>query len=335
MLATRMPALPRGGRLHLCLSSIDAMGRLSRNLEPEEQGRLGMTQPRGVSGVDARLPERLERGEVIVYPQCPFPLPEGSLRSFLLEHGHMGRFHKNISYDPGTERATGFSHRNRRVREQLSDLLGDFSRVATGWLEGVLPGYAEGWKVDRVSYRPLEEATRKLRPHARNDLLHIDAFPTRPSNGYRILRLFVNLNPSEPRVWITSETFATVLERFGAEAGWPGTPTSWWQRCKRELLALVRPARRGSDYDEFMVRFHHFLKAHDEFQERSPKRYYHFPPNSAWLVMSDAATHAVLRGQYALDHSYFVAPATLALPAEAPAALLERACGKTVLRHAA
>ena len=42
-----------------------------------------------------------------------------------------------------------------------------------------------------MSYRPVEEATRKLRLKARNDLLHVDAFPTRPTNGWRILRCFV------------------------------------------------------------------------------------------------------------------------------------------------
>jgi hypothetical protein len=294
-----------------------------------------MAEPRGVSGVDVKLPERLERGEVIVFPQCPFPLPEGELRRFLLGNGHMGRFHKNVSYDPARDRATGFATRNRRLREQLKDLLADCWRVGSGWLESTLPAYAEGWRPDRLSYRPLEEATRKLRPNARNDLLHIDAFPTRPSHGYRILRLFVNLNPTEPRVWVTTDPFAALLERYGAKAGWPGTPMTWWQRCKRELLGLLRPARRGSDYDEFMVRFHHYLKANDEFQERSPKRYFHFPPNSAWLAMTDASTHAVMRGQYAVDLSYFVAPATLALPAEAPVALLERACGRPVLRQAA
>ena len=41
--------------------------------------------------------------------------------------------------------------------------------------------------------------------------------------------------------------------------------------------------------------------------------------------MTDACSHAALRGRYALEHSYFVDPKVLALPGESPAALLEAA----------
>src|SRR5271154_6832068 len=47
------------------------------------------------------------------------------------------------------------------------------------------------------------------------------------------------------------------------------------------------------------------LKAHDEFQERAPKKLWTFPPGSVWLAMTDACSHAVLRGRFALEHSYF------------------------------
>lgn len=292
--------------------------------------------PKREAKIDPHLPERLERGEVVVYPVCPFVLPDGAELQFLLEQHQGLRFHKNVSYDPLNERASGHRACNKKQRDRLTDLLADFSRVASSWVASELPGYAGGWKLDRVSYRPIEEATRRLRPNARNDLLHVDAFPTRPSQGHRILRLFVNLNPTEPRVWVTTDPFAKLLERFGKEAGLPGTPTSLWNQIRNGLFSLFAPARVPSPYDEFMVRFHHYLKRNDEFQERCFKRYYHFPPMSAWLAMTDAACHAVLRGRYALDHSYFVAPQTLALPDEAPAALLERVSSQPApLRRAA
>ena len=53
------------------------------------------------------------------------------------------------------------------------------------------------------------------------------------------------------------------------------------------------------------------------------------------MAFTDVCSHAVLRGRYALEHSYFVAPEALALPAESPPALLERACGLPVLGRAA
>jgi hypothetical protein len=41
--------------------------------------------------------------------------------------------------------------------------------------------------------------------------------------------------------------------------------------------------------------------------------------------MTDACSHAVLRGRFALEHSFFVSPSVLAVPEESPAALLARA----------
>jgi hypothetical protein len=283
------------------------------------------------------LEERLERGGIEYFPVCPLPLPEGEDRSFLLEQQLAGRVHKNISYDPKTGRAAGFTRTSAAQAERLRALLASFAQHATGWLARTLPRYASGWRLDRVSFRPEEEATRRLRLKARNDLLHVDAFPSRPTNGQRILRLFVNVNVNEPRVWATSEPFGKLLERFGTQVGLPtGQRANWARQVGQQMLRLFRPGRPArSMYDTFMLRFHDFLKANDEFQEHGPKRFWSFSPGSAWLVFTDVASHAVLRGRFALEHSYFVAPQTLALPNESPPALLEQACGIPVLNRAA
>ena len=279
------------------------------------------------------LEERLEGGGIEYFPVCPFQLPEGEERLFLLEQRLASRAHKNISYDPNTGRAAGFARISAAQSERLRILLASFAQQATSWLARTLPRYARTWRLDRVSFRPEEEATRRLRLTARNDLLHIDAFPSRPTNGHRILRLFVNVNLSEPRVWATSEPFGKLLERFGTQAGLPPSQRGGWSR---QVLRLFRPGRaQRSLYDSFMLRFHDYLKANDEFQEHGPKRFWSFAPGSAWLVFTDVASHAALRGRFALEHSYFVAPETLSLPDRSPPALLERACRIPVLKQAA
>jgi hypothetical protein len=293
-----------------------------------------MADPDGGAG-GGSLAERLERGEVVYYPRCPFPVAEGQGRAFLLGQ-QLGRAHKNIGYDPHTGKATGFLRRSPEQAERLRSLFAAFSRTATAWLAAALPGYAAGWRLDRVSYRPEEESTRKLRLMARNDLLHVDAFPSRPTNGWRILRFFVNVNPTEPRVWVTADTFPALLEKFGAAAGLPAGRPGLLDRLREGALSLFQPVRRRrSAYDAFMLRLHNFLKANADYQKNCPKRVWQFPPGSAWMVLTDTATHAALRGRFALEHSYFVAPETLALPEESPAALLRRACGAEVLRPAA
>ncbi len=291
------------------------------------------------------LEERLERGEVIHYPVCPFSLLEGDDRRFLLEQRLAGRAHKNISYDPQSGKVAGFQRQSSSQVLRLRDLLAAFSGIATAWLARTLPRYTRHWQLDRVSFRPEEEATRRLRQTARNDLLHVDAFPSRPTHGRRILRLFVNINPTDPRIWVTSDPFAKLFARYGKDAGLPSdcrlsiVDFRWWSGLLGFLRSKIKNQQSKmttcSAYDAFMIRFHDYLKANDEFQERGPKRFWSFAPGAAWLAFTDTASHAVLRGRYALEHSYFVAPEDLALPDEAPAAILARACRKPVPGRAA
>jgi 3-deoxy-D-manno-oct-2-ulosonic acid (Kdo) hydroxylase len=273
------------------------------------------------------MAQRLERGEVIHFPAAPFPLPEGIDHALLLDL-RVAPFSKNISYDPATGRAHGFLQTSPVQAEAVRGIFARFSRDVTAWLSRALPRYAATWKPDRGSYRPEEEATRRLRQTARNDLIHVDAFPNRPTQGYRILRVFANINPSEPRVWVTSEPFARLLERYGAAAGLPGTHHAGWLKdFGKNLLRALRPGReRYSIYDRFMLRFHDYLKTNDQFQERTPKRRWEFGPGAVWLAMTDACSHSVLRGRFALEHSYFIAPEALALPDDSPPALLQKAC---------
>ncbi len=289
------------------------------------------------AGSTISLEARLERGEVIHYPTCPFPLPHGDDRLFLLEQRLASRAHKNISYNPHTGKAAGYARQSAAQAGRLRDILAAFAESVTQWLARTLPPYSESWKRDLVSFRPEEEATRKLRLKARNDLLHVDAFPSRPTQGYRILRVFANVNLTEPRVWVTSDPFAKLLARYGQEVGLPGRhEAGWMRRLHQGVLGLFRPGRRRrTAYDSFMLRFHDFLKANDAFQEHGPKRFWNFQPGCAWMCFTDTASHAALRGRFALEHSYFVAPESLVLPAESPPALLEKACGLPVLSSAA
>jgi hypothetical protein len=272
--------------------------------------------------------QRLERGEVLFYDKSPFPIPAGDDLTFLLEQRLSGLGHKNISYDPTTGKLNGAVRRSPEQRERMQRLFASFSRDVTEWLARALPAYCHSWQLDRVSYRPLEEATRKLRQTARNDLLHVDAFPNRPTQGARILRVFANINPTEPRVWVTSDPFARLLERYGAAAGLPTAHGQGWLRhLGQGMRRLFRPRQaHRSAYDAFMLRFHDYLKGNEGFQERGPKRLWTFPPGSAWVAMTDTCSHAVLRGRFALEHSYFIPPAALVLPDESPSALLALAC---------
>jgi hypothetical protein len=271
--------------------------------------------------------ERLERGEVLYYPTAPFALPEGDDLDFLLQQELGSLNHKNISYNPHNGKVNGFVRSSAEQVERLRDIFARFSKAATDWMSELLPHYCRGWQLDRASFRPQEEATRRLRAKARNDLLHVDAFPGRPSRGNRILRVFANINPREPRIWVTSDPFAKLLKRYGEAVGLPGRNRAHLlEKLGQSLLGLFRPhVGRRSEYDLFMLRFHDYLKLNEEFQEKGPKYLHTFPPGCVWVAMTDTCSHAVLRGRYALEHSYFVSPAVLALPEESPPVLLQKA----------
>jgi hypothetical protein len=296
-----------------------------------------MDAPRTMPDAEVRsLMIRLERGELVTFPNASFALPQGDDLSLLFDL-KLAALSKNISYDPASNRVSGFVVQGRAQHEPLARIFAAFSRNVTAWLASLLPPYSTAWALDRATFRSEEEATRRLRQTARNDLLHVDAFPNRPSQGRRILRVYVNVSPNEPRVWVTSEPFAKLLERYGVEAGLPGRQRgSWLEHFGEGFLRIMRPAQvRRTSYDLFMRRFHDFLKRHEPFQERAAKHLWSFAPGSVWLAMTDACSHADLRGRYALEHSYFVPPSVLALPDEAPAALVARASNDRKPRQAA
>lgn len=281
----------------------------------------------------ASLMERLELGEVIHFPECPFAFLDEEDNEFLLEQRLSNSLHKNISYAADTHNLTGALLRSREQRQRLESLLARFSERADMWLADQLPRYASDCRRERVSLSPAEEATRPLRHTARNDLLHIDAFPTRPTRGRRILRLFVNVSLSEPRIWVTSERFPKLLSRYGTRAGLPADLRStWWTKLRRSVFGAFDAKQRSSTpYDEFMHRFHNFLKLNDEFQEKSAKRLWSFAPGSAWLFFTDYVSYANLRGRFLLDQTFLVAPQTLLLPQQAPLELLRHACRRTTV----
>ena len=274
----------------------------------------------------------MELGEVASWTRCPFfSVTPGDFETLT----HPLRMHagtKDISFDPTTQRFSGRRLPSDEITSAFQDVLNRFSLAAREWLSTAYPEYARGLSPDRVTWHGVEEATRSLRHTARNDLLHIDNFPTRPSHGRRILRLFVNLNPMDPQVWATSERFASILERFRATHPVPDRSEREWLAVGGRWLRLLKSGWRGrSEYDAMMHRIHHFLKNDDAFQLRAQRRLLSFQPGSAWMALTDGLSYAWLRGRHTLEHSFFVSPDVLQEPEEAPLARLSRPATEALL----
>lgn len=294
------------------------------------------------------MASRLERGELVYFPQCPFALPAQADLEFLQAQRVDSRS-RHIAWLPGLmERdrhdsggnaagVTGAVARDPVSIQRLANILKDFSHRAQDWLSGNLPEYARSGLPESATLRTEEVATRRLPFELREDLLHLDCVQSAPATQGRTLKLFVNICPAEARVWVTSDSLTRLLERFGNKAGLPIQGSLWWawQMGGGLLRWFDADERRRQAYDQFLKRFPAFLKANDRFQERGPKRFWHMAPGSAWLIMSDGLAHADLRGKLALGLTQYINSSSLICPELAPAALLHRFCEETGRRRAA
>jgi hypothetical protein len=271
----------------------------------------------------------LESGNILVFPDAPLvPAPED--RRFLGEiRPWGGAFHKNVAYRPARGRISGTGELPAGAVERLRRIMREYARASAAFAAELLPRYTPHWRLDYTSFRPAEECGRVLPFNKRNDLLHVDAFPTRPVNGGLILRIFTNVNLSRNRVWITSDPFEKLAARYALDAGLARMAgPSLLEPLKRALAALGLPVTARSPYDRFMLAFHAYLKRNAEYQRACPKYRFEFPPGSTWLVFTDVVPHAVESGQSALEETLIVAPESLAAPERAPLAILERLAGR-------
>ncbi len=271
--------------------------------------------------------EQLEANEILFFRRPPFALPEDD-RQFLLAHRAAdSRLHKNVSYRPTSDVLRGFTGDEATTRK-MHAVIRSYSARVVAFVKELLAPYAPKLLLDYASFRPLEEEGRALPLHKRNDLLHVDAFPSRPTRGGRILRVFTNIHPDKSRVWNTTDPFPVLAKRLGREAGVEQIAGASAKRAiGRALRVLGVPIPDRSAYDEFMLHFHDWLKENSKFQNECPKVRIEFPPLATWLVFTDGVPHAVLSGQYALEQTFIVPTSALVAPQQAPIRVLEKIAG--------
>jgi 3-deoxy-D-manno-oct-2-ulosonic acid (Kdo) hydroxylase len=271
--------------------------------------------------------DHLERGKILFFRGIPFELPEDDTR-FLLTHGNSAsRIHKNISYRPANDAVKG-SDLSGTDHDRLREVMRAFSREVTAFIHRFLPPYAGKIKLDYASFRSMQEAGRKLSLHKRNDLLHVDAFPTRPTKGARILRVFLNIHPSMSRIWKVGAPFHEFFPRLAQEQKISPPPRP---AIVAAISAFARhlglPLAARSRYDEFMLYLHNWLKENTDFQKDSSNQELEFPPGCCWMVYTDGVPHAVLSGQFALEQTFIVPLEALVSPEVAPVRVLESTAG--------
>ena len=268
---------------------------------------------------DAAWIDALESGQVLFFPQLPFQLT--AAEQGLLTPAVRDPKARNISLevDAQLKGAQG----DAATMAALTGMVSRFRAQAQSLVHGLFPHYVPKLRLAPTSYRPMAVETRAQSWRADDKRLHVDAFPSRPTYGERILRVFTNVNPNgEPRVWRVGESFDEVLDTFLPKA----KPYAPWQAEALKLLHVTKSYR--SEFDHIMLQLHDGMKGDLAYQKTCRQETVPFPPGSSWVCFSDQATHAVMAGQFMLEQTLHFPAGAEYKPASSPLGRIEQALGR-------
>ena len=275
-----------------------------------------------------RLANELELGKVLYLPHLAFHLAAEERR--FLDTRWLSGTHKSLSYEPQRAAATGgVRGATGRIEDlqQLAAVIARFQDQAIGLIRSLLPQYSARLVPAPASLRPGNVEHHKLSWRKDDTLLHVDAFPSRPNRGERILRVFTNVHPpvangTGARVWKVGDLFEPTAKEFFPRVKQP-LPGS-----AALLHALHITKSRRSHYDHFMLQMHDAMKRDTAYQQRATHLVFPFPPGASWICFSDETAHAALSGQFMMEQTVHVPLEALYFPEHSPLKVLERLAGR-------
>ena len=285
----------------------DASIDIVRRYEDRSWGDDGPT--RGVEAV-------VEAGQVLSFPDLPFVLSETE-RRFLDPRWADGKA-KNISVRwPGGELRGAVGSPGDLA--DLRAMVVRYAEMSEAFALRLFPHYRGHLRRGNTSFRPIDVAGRATSWRKDDTRLHIDAFPSNPMHGTRLLRVFCNVNPNgEPRRWRVGEPFEAHAQRYLPSIARPLPGSAWL------LSALGATKRRRTEYDHLMLQLHDRAKADAAFQSDSPQARADFAPGTTWVVFSDQVLHAAMGGQHMMEQTFYLDVDNQQRPATSPLRVLER-----------
>lgn len=264
----------------------------------------------------------LESGKVLYFPSIAFTPHKDELRLF--DPGIRDPRSRNISL--GADGKLKGAAADEEGQQALAAMMGRFRDQAEDLLATLTPRYKPQMKRGAVSFRPTLVETRAQSWRADDRRLHVDAFPSRPNRGERLLRVFANVNPEgKPRVWRVGEPFEQMAGRFLPMA----KGYSAWQARALHTLGVTKSLR--SEYDHLMLQLHDGMKSDLYYQQNAPQLSVAFPAGSTWVCFSDQTSHAAMSGQYLLELTAQLPPSEQYDPDSSPLAILSRMMGRRLV----
>jgi hypothetical protein len=261
------------------------------------------------------LSDALESGSAVSLPGAEFPMSEAEMA--LLDPRILAKS-KNVSYTPSTGKLGGTSCTGDEA-EVLRNVMARYSKMARELVGSLFPTYKDKMRVMRTSLRPAEIAGRASSWRKDDTRLHVDAFPSQPTQGNRILRVFRNVNPAgKPRVWRLGGPFEGVAARFvpGIGRPFPGSARLM------HLLGITKAVR--SEYDYIMLKMHDAMKSDDEYQKSEGLTPVLFKPGTTWVCYADSVAHAALSGQHQFEQTIYIPLGAMQDEKKSPLRVLER-----------
>jgi hypothetical protein len=265
----------------------------------------------------------LEMSKVLHLNNFSFELTAAEAKTFLTPT-ILDQNAKNISYNPNTQALKGTKVQNSD-EEKLLQMMKRFFEYSQNLITTLIPDYKDKLEIGKTSFRPIEIEGRKTSATKDDTRLHIDAFPSMPNQGKRILRVFCNVNPEgKTRLWHLGEPFEDVLSKF-ADSVYKPLPGL------RKLLNRIGITKSYRTlYDHYMLILHDNMKLNELYQQTVAKQEFHFPAKSTWVVFTDSVSHAALKGQYLLEQTFYLPPDLMQNPQLSPLHVLEQHFGETL-----
>jgi hypothetical protein len=279
----------------------------------------------GAGSFDVGAQALVEEGGVLYCPALEFEISENEARLF---DPRLSDGKRKSIYLRGKSREIFGSSASDADNDILRAMLERYRDSAMELVLQLFPTYRGAMLAASTSFRPRPTGVGEASLSWRKDdtRMHVDAFPSNPTHGVRILRVFTNVG-AKARVWRVGERFESMADHF-----LPRVPEySLWRAQWLKRLGVTKRLR--SHYDHIMLHLHDAAKADLKYQRESPQTTIEFAPGSSWICFSDQVMHAAMAGQFMLEQTVHVALHAMAHPEHSPLAVLERAMLTPLLPH--
>lgn len=288
---------------------------------------LGITEWRAETTDQDNIVAHLEKGDVLYFPSLPFKLtPE---EAALLDPTLVSPKRKNIMYQADQDAIRGTADDvSDAQKAALKGLLKRYSEASLRLITDLIPQYQGKLHspMNTLRLNAIDEWSDSNSFRKDDRRLHVDAFPSRPLHGKRIIRIFNNINPDGiPRKWRVGESFPELAKRLLPQ-------TKSYSNLGASLLYKLKITKsRRTYYDHLMLQFHDLMKEDQNYQDHGIQWEVNFMPGSTWICFSDQTPHAAMSGQFMLEQTFQLDVEDMVDSDQSPLKVLEKMVGKPLI----